>query len=426
MSAAVERTVLPDGLTVLSQTLPDRHTLSLGAWLRTGSRDEPLERLGITHFLEHMMFKGTETRDARAIAASLESLGGSLDAFTTREQVCYSARVLSEHLPHAVDVVSDLVCRSRFDEAEIEREKGVVREEILSYEDNPEAMVADQLFEQLWGADHAMGRPILGTIETVSAFTREALMAEFTRRFRAPEIVVVAVGGLEHRALVDEVARGFRLPAGEAPPRNVMPAAHVPTVRHEDEELQQIYLALGARGLASQDPTRYALRVGETLLGGGMSSRLFQRIREEAGLAYSVSTTLDFLRDTGAVFIDLGVSPDKTRQALTLLRDELEHLLRDGPSNEEVEAAKMQLKGSVVMGQESVSSRMYHIARQELQLGHVRPIERQLDQMLAVTRDEVVEALRTHMRPDRFSLAVLGPHEGGAISPADWPVAAEA
>ena len=201
---------------------------------------------------------------------------------------------------------------------------------------------------------------------------------------------------------------------------------HEERVRHEDEELQQIYLALGARGLASQDPTRYALRVGETLLGGGMSSRLFQRIREEAGLAYSVSTTLDFLRDTGAVFIGLGVSPDKTRQALALLREELEHLLRDGPSNEEVEAAKMQLKGSVVMGQESVSSRMYHIARQELQLGHVRPIERQLDQMLAVTRDEVVEALRTHMRPDRFSLAVLGPHEGGAISPADWPVAAEA
>jgi len=426
MSAAVERTVLPDGLTVLSQTLRDRHTLSLGAWLRTGSRDEPLERLGITHFLEHMMFKGTATRDARAIAASLESLGGSLDAFTTREQVCYSARVLSEHLAHAVDVVSDLVCRSRFDLAEIEREKSVVREEILSYEDNPEAMVADQLFEQLWGVEHAMGRPILGTVETVTAFTREALVAEFERRFRAPDLVIVAVGGLEHQALVDEVAKGFQLPAGQAPPRNVLPAVHRPSVRHEDEDLQQVYLALGARGLASDHPARYALRLGETLLGAGMSSRLFQRIREDAGLAYSVSTALDFLRDTGAVFIDLGVSPDKTRQALGLLREELDQLLRDGPSVEEVEGAKMQLKGSVVMGQESLSSRMYHIARQELQLGHVRPIERQLDQMLAVTRDEVVEALRAHMRPERFSLAIRGPFDGDPVSTTDWPVAAEA
>ena len=426
MSAAVEKTVLPDGLTVLSQTLRDRHSLSLGVWLRTGSRDEPLERLGITHFLEHMMFKGTATRDARAIAASLESLGGSLDAFTSREQVCYTARVLSEHLALAVDVISDLVCRSRFDAAEIEREKGVVREEILSYEDNPEAMVADQLFEQLWGADHALGRPILGTEETVAAFTRDALVAEFERRFRAPEIVVVAVGGLEHRALVDEVARGFRLPAGEAPPRNVRPAQHRPSVRHVEEESQQVYLSLGARGVPSDDPTRYALRIGETLLGGGMSSRLFQRIREDAGLAYSVSSALDFLRDGGAVFIDMGVSPDKVRQALGLLREELDRLLAQGPSPEEVEAAKMQLKGSVVMGQESVSTRMYHIARQELQLGRVTPTERQLDQVLAVTHEQVVEAVRAHIRPERFSLAVRGPADGGAIADGDWPVTLDA
>src|ERR1044072_9301619 len=200
MSAAVEKTVLPDGLTVLSQTLRDRRTLSLGAWLRTGPRDEPREQLGITHFIEHMMFKGTTTRDARAIAASLESLGGHLDAFTSREQVCYTARVLSEHLSQAVDVVSDIVCRSRFDEAEIERERSVVREEILSYEDSPEAMVTDQLSAQLWG-DHALGRPILGTVDTVATFTRAALVREFERRFRAGEIVVVAVGGSAARKI---------------------------------------------------------------------------------------------------------------------------------------------------------------------------------------------------------------------------------
>ncbi len=420
MSAAVHKTVLADGLTVLSQTLRDRHTLSFGAWLRTGARDEPREHLGITHFLEHMMFKGTASRDARAIAASLESLGGNLDAFTTRENVCYTARVMSEHLPQAVDVVADLVCRSRFDDAEIEREKNVVREEILSYEDNPEAMVADQLAEQLWG-DHALGRPILGTIESVNAYTRGVLVREFERRFRACEMVIVAVGGLEHEALVEAVAKGFQLPPGSAPARDIAPPPHVPSVRHEDSDLQQVYLSLGARGMSSSDPGRYALRVAETLLGGGMSSRLFQRIREDAGLAYFVSTSLDFLRDGGAVGIDLGVSPDKTRQVLGLLREELELLLVSGPTADEVEAAKMQLKGSIVMGQESVSSCMYHVARQELHLGHQTPTERQLERVRAVTRDEVVAALQELTSPARFSLAVMGPLDGEAVSVADWP-----
>ena len=422
MSAGIDKTILPGGLTVLSQTLPDRLTLSLGAWLRTGARDEPRERLGITHFIEHMMFKGTGARDARAIAASLESLGGHLDAFTSREQVCYTARVLSEHLPQAVDVVSDIVCHSRFDPTELEREKGVIREEILSYEDNPEAKVADQLSEQLWG-DHALGRPILGTVETVSDLTRERLVSEFTRRFRAEDVVVVAVGGLEHERLVDLVAQGFALPAGTIPGRDQGPEPHRPSVRHVESDLQQVYLSLGARGLPSSDPGRHALRVAETLLGGGMSSRLFQRIREEAGLAYFVSTSLDFLRDGGAIGIDLGVSADKTREALRLLREELELLLANGPDADEVEAAKMQLKGSIVMGQESVSSRMYHVARQELQLGVHISTEEQLAQLMAVRRDGVVESLRSLMRPERFSLAVRGPTDGAPIGAADWPTA---
>jgi len=418
--ADVLKTVLPNGLTVISQALPDRQTLSLGAWLRTGSRDEPRERLGITHFVEHMMFKGTATRDARAIAASLESLGGHLDAFTSREQVCYTARVLSEHLAQAVDVVSDIICRSRFDPVEIEREKGVIREEILSYEDNPEAKVSDQLSEQLWG-DHALGRPILGTVETVSALSRDVLVDEVARRYRAADIVVVAVGGLDHERLVDEVGRGFTLPAGSPPPRDRSPEPHRPSVRHEECDLQQVYLSLGARGLASGAPERHALRVAETLLGGGMSSRLFQRIREDAGLAYFVSTSLDFLRDGGTVGIDLGVSPDKTREALQLLREELDRLLAEGPGTEEVEAAKMQIKGSVLMGQESVSSRMYHVARQELQLGMQIPTELQLEQLMAIRRDEVAESLRTLVRPERFSRAVRGPVEGAPIGPGDWP-----
>jgi len=252
--------------------------------------------------------------------------------------------------------------------------------------------------------------------------SREGLVQEVARRFRAEDIVIVAVGGLEHERLVDAVARGFALPAGSPPPRDRAPEPHRPSVRHDECDLQQVYLSLGARGLASQAPERHALRVAETLLGGGMSSRLFQRIREDAGLAYFVSTSLDFLRDGGAIGIDLGVSPDKTREALRLLREELDLLLAEGPSAEEVEAAKMQIKGSVLMGQESVSSRMYHVARQELQLGTQVPTDQQLKQLMAIRRDEVVESLRRLIRPERFSLAVRGPAEGGLIGPADWPV----
>jgi len=423
MSHEVKKTVLPNGLTVLSQALADRHTLSLGAWVRTGSRDEPRELLGVTHFIEHMMFKGTHSRDARAIAGSLESLGGSLDAFTTRENVCYTARVLSEHLSQAVDVIADLVCRSRFDAAEIEREKGVVREEILAYEDNPDEKVADLLAEQLWG-DHALGRPILGTLETVAGLGRDALHGQFERRFRGDQLVVVAAGGLDHDQLVAECARGFTTPGGTAPVLDVAPAAHSPSVRHEENDLQQLYLSLGARGLGYGDPERYPLIVGETLLGGGMSSRLFQRIREDAGLAYSVFTSLELLRDGGSFAIHLGVSPEKGREALRLLREELDRLLAEGPGEEEVEAAKMQLKGSVVMAQESVSSRMYHVARQELYLGYHTPSETQVARILAVTRDQVRDVLARYAHPERFSLTALGPAPGGPLTAADWPVAA--
>ncbi len=422
-SQPVSKTLLPNGLTVLSQVLADRRTLSLGVWVRSGSRDEPQPLLGVTHFIEHMMFKGTESRDARAIAASLESLGGHLDAFTSREQVCYTARVLSEHLPQAVEVLSDLVCHSRFDPAEIEREKSVVREEILSYEDSPEEKVADLLAEQLWG-DHPLGRPILGTVETIQGLKREDLRDQFVGRYRADQLIVAAAGGLEHVALVEQVARCFTPPEGAPPVLDAVPPDHGPSVRHESRDLQQLYLSLGARGVAYGDPDRYPLVVAETLLGGGMSSRLFQRIREEAGLAYSVFTSLDLLRDGGLLAIHLGVSPEKGREALKLLREELTRLLDQGPSRDEVEAAKMQLKGAVLMAQESVSSRMYHVARQELYLGRHTPAEDQVEHILAVTQPQAHDALRRFARPERFSLAALGPESSDPLSERDWPLAA--
>lgn len=425
MSARVEKTTLPSGITLLTQPMPDRRTVSLGVWVRTGSRSETRERQGIAHFIEHMMFKGTESRDARAIAASLESLGGHLDAFTTREQVCYTARALSEHLPVAVDVVADILCRSRFDAAEIEREKSVIREEILSYEDNPEERLGDQLAAQVWG-DHPLGRPILGTLESVGSFTGDVLRDDFASRYRGDQLVVAAAGGLEHAALVDLVARHFAPPDGPAPVTSAVSAPVAPTVRHVEDDVQQLYVSIGARALPFGHPRRYAMIVLETLLGAGMSSRLFQRIREEAGLAYSVYSALDFLRDAGIVSVHMGVSPERGRQALALLREELARIVANGPDADEVESTKRQLHGSIVIAQESVTGRMYHMARQELYTGTYTPPEHQVERILAVTREQVADLAAEYLRPERFALGVLGPAPGGPIGESDWPVDAAA
>ena len=425
MNSRVDKIVLPDGLTLLVQPMPERYSVSIAVWVRTGARDEDGERAGISHFVEHMMFKGTETRDARAIAASLESLGGHLDAFTTREQVCYTARALSEHLAQAVDVLADIVCRSRFDAHEIEREKSVVKEEILSYEDSPEEKVADLLGSQVWGS-HPLGRPILGTASSVDALDRGSLREHFRRRYRADQLVIAAAGGLTPDALLALVKAAFTPPEGPEPTRDGPPPPFAPAVHHEARDLQQLYLSLGTRTLPFSDPRRYALIVLETLLGGGMSSRLFQSIREEAGLAYSVFSALDFLRDDGLLSIHLGVSPERSREGLALLRAELDRIAREGPDEAEVDAARMQLKGSVMIAQESTSGRMYHMARQELYTGGYTAPEEQVERILAVTRGEVAAMAATFARPERFALAALGPVAGGALSEADWPLAAPA
>ena len=423
MSADLFRkTIFPSGLTLLSEHVPDRRSLALGVWVRGGARDEPGELQGISHFIEHMMFKGTERRDARAIAASLESLGGHLDAYTAREEVCYYARALAEHLPEVVDVLADIVCRSRFAPAEVDREKSVVREEISSVEDNPEDRIGELLAERVWPG-HPLGRPILGTKDTVGRLDSDRLRAYFRSRYRPEYLVVAAAGAVEHERLIEVIGEHFTPPDGPSLPFSGPPPAFTPGVRHETgDELHQLYLALGTRGVGYTDADRYALIVLNTLLGGGMSSRLFQSVREEAGLAYSVFSAVDFYRETGLVSIQLGVAPERGREALRRLREELETLVREGPSEEEVAAARFQLKGSVLMGQESVSNRMVHLAHEEIYRGVYTPPEEQLEHVLAVTREQVVEMARRVLPPGRFALCALGPATDDRLDERDWPV----
>jgi predicted Zn-dependent peptidase len=417
-----EKTVLPSGLTVVTETMPDRRSVSVGAWLRNGARDEPGDLLGVSHFIEHMMFKGTERRDARAIAQSLESLGGHLDAFTGREQVCYYARALAEHLPQVVDVLSDIVCRSRFAETDVTRERSVVREEIFACEDNPEDKVNELMSGDVWGG-HALGCPILGTVDTIDRLDPQALKGYFRSRYRPEHLVVAAAGGLEHRDLIALVTDHFLPPDGDPMPLSAPPPPFRPSVRHEIKaELQQLYLSLGTRAIAYADPDRYALIVLNTLLGGGMSSRLFQGVREEAGLAYSIYSAADFHRDAGMLTIQLGVSPERGREALARVREELVALVERGPDASEIEAARSQIKGSILIGQESVSSRMYTIAHEEIYCGRFTSPAEQVQAIDQVRGEDVNRLARRFLDPGRFAITALGPAVGGPIDERDWPL----
>jgi predicted Zn-dependent peptidase len=415
------KSLLPSGITLLTETMPDRGSISLGVWVRTGARDEPGESLGISHFIEHMVFKGTERRDARRIAQSLESLGGHLDAFTAREQVCYYARGLAEHLPEVVDVLADIVCRSKFAPGDIQKEKQVVREEIYSCDDNPEDRVAELLSEQVWDG-HALGKPILGTVDTVDAFDTGSLHTYFRSRYRADHLIVAAAGRLDHDRLAELVETSFTPPSGPVLPLSPAPPPERVSVRHEvRDDLQQLNLALGTRGVPYGDDRRYALHVLNALLGGGMSSRLFQSVREEAGLAYSVYSAIDFFRDSGMLSIHLGVAPERGRDALHRVRDELQRLVDEGPDEDEVASARAQLRGGMLIGQESVSNRMHHLAHDDLYRGEFCTIEEDVARVMAVTRESVLDAAREFLTPERCSLAALGPAPGGVLDASDWP-----
>jgi predicted Zn-dependent peptidase len=325
-----------------------------------------------------------------------------------------------------VDVLSDIVCCSRFAGPEIAREKSVVKEEIFQCMDDPDDRVNELFSEQLWGG-HGLGRPILGTVETLDALDRDAIYEYFRARFRPDLLVVTATGDVEHDRVLELVTRQFDPPAGDLRALSGEPEPFEPTVRHEvNADLQQLYLSLGTRGVAYGDASRYPLVVLHTLFGGGMSSRLFQSVREEAGLAYSIYSTVDFHRDCGALSIHLGVSPARGRESIALVRKEIDRLREEGPSADEVEGARAQIRGSLMMGQESVSNRMYQIAHDEIYAGQYIEPREQLARVMAVTHDQVVEAARTFLKPERFALTALGPAPGGPLDPRDWEIASTA
>jgi predicted Zn-dependent peptidase len=407
----VQRTVLPNGLTVLSEHMPGVRSVALGAWVRAASLHEPPERMGVSHLLEHMVFKGTATRSARDLALALEVLGGSLDAYTAREHTSYQARVLDEHLPQAADVLADLIFRPTLRSEDLKLERKVILEEISMVEDTPDDLVFELHGTELWG-DHPHGYSILGTRETVRSLGVRELRELHARAYHPGQIVVAAAGNVSHERLLDTLERAgwLAVPAGDATPLATRPPVTLPPhATHVARDLAQTHVVFGSETVRYDDPRRYAVALVSTLLGGGMSSRLFQKVREELALAYSVYAYQSFHVDVGVHGVYVATAPETARQAADAVRAELETLARDGLPESELAMGKSQLKGQIVLGLESVSARMYRAAAVDLYGVPYRAVDEVLALVDAIEPDQVRTICREFFAPARQTVLSLGP-----------------
>ena len=410
-AGAFRRTVLPNGLTVLSERMPGVRSVAFGAWVRAASLHEPRELMGVSHLLEHMVFKGTARRSAKQIALELEALGGSLDAYTSREHTVYQARVLDEHLDVAADVIGDFVFGPSLRATDLELERKVVLEEIAMVDDTPDDLVFELHNEALWGT-HPYGYSILGTRDTVSALRTTDLRALHERAYHPSQLIVAASGNVEHDALLQSLERtGWTARSGgDASPLAVPPPeVQAPLRRHVARDGAQTHIVVGSATVRHEDPRRHAVILLSTLLGGGMSSRLFQRVREELGLAYSVYTFQSFHADIGMHGVYVGTGPETARDALEAIHTELAEIAANGLPDAELAMGKSQLKGQITLSLESVSSRMYRCAGVELYGEPYRTLDEMLALVDAVTPEQIADVARTYFAPERQTVVSLGP-----------------
>ncbi len=408
------KSTLANGVRVITESMPYVRSASLGIWADVGSAAERHEQRGISHLVEHMLFKGTERRSAREIAETMDGVGGNLNAFTDKEATCYYAKVIDHHVPLAVDVLADMFLHSTFAPDELAKEQSVVLEEIKMYDDSPDEMIHDLFTRTMWSGSN-LGEPTIGYAETVSALTREDLRAHLAARYAPNRVVFAAAGNVDHDAIVELVERSFAGFAGLAEsPRPERPRL-TPARLVKTKDTEQAYIVLGTQGLSVRDERRYALSVLDTILGGGMSSRLFQEVREKRGLAYSVYSFQQGYRDAGLFGISAGTSPDRVQECVDVISDELLRMADGGPTEAEINLAKEHIKGSLTLSLESSSGRMIRLGRNEFNLGgqlEIEDIERFVD---AVTYDGVVELARELFTPASLGLCVLGPLDDSEI-----------
>jgi predicted Zn-dependent peptidase len=409
-SRNIRKTVLPNGLLVLTESMPHVRSVSMGAWIGSGSRDEAPEVNGVSHFVEHMVFKGTTTRSAQQIAREVDTIGGNLDAFTGKEMVCFNIKVLDENVAPALDVLSDLVLHPTFTSEELAREQGVILEEIKMDEDNPDYLVHEIFTQNFWKGD-ALGRPILGTEKTVSSFNQQIVFDFYNSRFTPRNMVFSAAGNLEHDAFVAQVERQFGSLAADGAGQvtgQEAPTATPHITLKRKKSLEQVQFCLGVPAPPVNDPSRYGVYLLNTMLGGGMSSRLFQTIREDQGLAYSIYSEMNPFRDTGSLCVYAGTSVDKTEKVLRLTLEEFRRLKQETVSEAELKRAKDQLKSNMVIGLESSGSRMSNLARQQMYFGRFFGIDEIIEEIEAVSSADIQELAQRLFQPEAIALTLLG------------------
>lgn len=408
----LRRTILPNGLTVLTEKMEHLRSVAMGVWIKSGSRGEAAETNGISHFVEHMVFKGTRNRSAQLIAREMDSIGGNLDAFTGKETICFNVKSLSSHVPIAMDVLADLVLNPVFASPDIERERGVILEEIKIDEDNPDVLV-HELFTQSFWKDHPLGKPILGTTATVARLDQAKLLDYHSGRFHAGNMVLSAAGNLEHDEFVAMVAEKFSNLNDGAPLTELpAPESSARILLKNKKALEQVQICMGVPSPPITDENRYATLILNTVLGGGMSSRLFQTIREERGMAYSVFSDLSPYRDTGTLCVYAGTSAGKALECIDLVLAEFKKLKQEPLGTEELTRAKDQLKGNILMGLESSNSRMANLARQEIYFGQFFSAEEIIARIDVVTPEQVQSMAQHLFDPPKIAVTLLGRLDG--------------
>ncbi|MFP5235711.1 MAG: M16 family metallopeptidase [Acidobacteriota bacterium] len=408
----LRRTVLPNGLIVLTERMDHLRSVAMGVWIKSGSRGEAAETNGISHFVEHMVFKGTRNRTSQSIAREMDSIGGNLDAFTGKETICFNVKSLADHVPIALDVLADLVLNPIFASNDIERERGVILEEIKIDEDNPDVLV-HELFTQNFWKDHPLGKPILGTTATVTRLDQPKLQDYHAGRFHAGNMVFSAAGNLEHDRFVEMLAEKFAGLQGGSPLVELpAPESSARILLKNKKALEQVQICLGVPSPPITDENRFATLILNTVLGGGMSSRLFQTIREERGMAYSVYSDLSPYRDTGTLCVYAGTSAGKALECIDLIMAEFKKLKDDPLPDEELTRAKDQLKGNILMGLESSNSRMANLARQEIYFGQFFSADEIIARIDAVQGEQVQAMAQRLFDPARIAVTLLGRLDG--------------
>ncbi len=409
----IRKTVLPNGLKIVTENIPGIMSISAGIWVKSGSRHESEEQAGITHFLEHMMFKGTHERSAYDIAQSMESVGGYLNAFTSTEYTCYFARCLDTKLDRAIDVLSDMVKNSQFPEEELEKEKKVVLEEMKMYKDSPDDYIFE-LFSTHAFKDHPIGRPIIGYEKTVSAFTRQDLFDYIAERYRPDNLLVAVAGHVEHDDVVRAITEKLTLESDQPTVNIEQPLTPYEKVSiEESRSIEQTHMVMGKRALNFDHPDKYLLLLANTVLGGGMSSRLHQNIREKYGYCYAIGTFNQSYTDSGLFGVYIGTDKDYVKHVRKLIGKEFERIQNEKVGEQELSEAKSQLKGKLLLSQENTSNRMTRLAKSELYFNRFVSLDELVENIDGVTGNDLLDFSQSFFQADQFSEALLLPENRG-------------